>query len=210
MERLNWPEFKAYVDAHFLSPQFIDIHGTYFIKAFNGPFEIDCQIQKTTPAGSDQTDFETNYKMTKCNQNLPQKSEALSEPMGFTFEGERTHIGTLTNETKTFDYTCAVDKYITGVIVKGFGTDWQDYVKFSVHIPAGHAMNPTTGTGNEIEVEADEFASKWAVCDTPQHIEVYKARIYQGFIIRVTYTTVSTTAVNFWVNTFLHHRDNNA
>lgn len=197
---LDWTSFKAVVDSHILSIQYVDTNSQFYhLSAPYNNLTISCQVFKD--GGSDVTDFETNYKMTKCNLLIPAKTSALSEPNGFRFRGRRTHIGSLTNETKLFDYVFVEDLHMTGAMVKCLGTDWQDYIKFSIHIPVGHVMNPT-----ETEIEADAFSQQWAVSDDLQMIEVYKAKIYTGFIARAAYTTVSASEVNFWINLFLHKK----
>jgi hypothetical protein len=71
MLQIDWAEFKQFVDDHSLNIQYIEIHNSYLLKAYNGPFELDCQIPIVTPASLDQTDFETNYKPSS-NGNLTQ------------------------------------------------------------------------------------------------------------------------------------------
>jgi hypothetical protein len=57
---LNWSTFKSIVDANKLSYKYVDIDDYYWIKAYDGKFEFGCAIFKDS--GSDQTEFETNYK----------------------------------------------------------------------------------------------------------------------------------------------------
>jgi hypothetical protein len=57
----TWSEFKKFVDARYLSIQYIELYGNYHLKAIDGNFELDCIL----PIGvdnSDTTDFETHYK----------------------------------------------------------------------------------------------------------------------------------------------------
>jgi len=62
--KVDWDILKTFIDSKGLSPQFIELPGKYIIKTFDGPFELDCLIQKTDPVivGSEQEDFEDNYK----------------------------------------------------------------------------------------------------------------------------------------------------
>lgn len=60
--RVNWTEFKSFVDARKLSVQWIDLDEHYFLKALDGDFTLEHTIEKTSPASSDQTDFENNYQ----------------------------------------------------------------------------------------------------------------------------------------------------
>lgn len=72
MNQIDWADFKSFVDEHNINIQYVVLDNSYHMKAFNGPFELECQIYITDPASSDQTDFETNYKPT-ANGFLEQK-----------------------------------------------------------------------------------------------------------------------------------------
>jgi len=58
----NWTTLKNFVNAKGSSIQYLDDGSCYFLYAVDGGFTIQTIISKTTPASSDQTDFETNYK----------------------------------------------------------------------------------------------------------------------------------------------------
>jgi len=62
--RMNipWTSFKEVVTAKQLSIHYIDTYDSYYLTAYDNRFEIRCQIPKVSPASSDQSDFETNYK----------------------------------------------------------------------------------------------------------------------------------------------------
>lgn len=62
--KIDWSEFKIQVDARNLNIQFIELTAYYALKAFDGPFQLDCVLVKKDPATDDQTDFEDNYKAT--------------------------------------------------------------------------------------------------------------------------------------------------
>jgi hypothetical protein len=55
-----WSIFKNFISQRNLSIQWIDLDTQYWMKAFDGPFELECTVIKDS--GDDQTDFETNYK----------------------------------------------------------------------------------------------------------------------------------------------------
>lgn len=69
MLEVTWADLKAFVDARFLSIQWADISGRYYLRAYDGPFVLSLSMLKTSPASDDQTDFETNYK-TKGNASF--------------------------------------------------------------------------------------------------------------------------------------------
>lgn len=69
--QIDWADFKIYVDDHSLNIQHIVVDNTYMMKAFNGPFEVSCQIPIQDPANSDQSAFEASYK-ADSNKDLDQ------------------------------------------------------------------------------------------------------------------------------------------
>lgn len=60
--QLKWSEIKQFVDNRSVPLQFIELDEIYRLAAADGPFIVSASIKKTSPANSDQTDFETNYK----------------------------------------------------------------------------------------------------------------------------------------------------
>jgi len=200
MREVKYNDFASYISStnSHGKVRYIESNNSYYIYLSDKGVEISTEISSRQT--TDRTDFETNYKAL-ANQSLYTVVEALPAPAGFSFEGKKTHTNTATNETTTVDYTVPEERYLTGVMVKGFGTHWEDTAVFSIVMPANHAGNPT-----ENEITVNTFAPSWAISDDLQHLDIYRAKIPAGMLVRVEYTTASTTAVNFWVNTFLHER----
>lgn len=61
---VSWTEIKAFVTQRAVSIQWIEMNNRYWLKAFDGPFELEATISKSSSASDDQTDFETNFKST--------------------------------------------------------------------------------------------------------------------------------------------------
>lgn len=59
---VSWATIKAQVDAKNLALQYIDVDNKYFLKAFDGPFELSCIIPKAETPGEEQAEFEEDYK----------------------------------------------------------------------------------------------------------------------------------------------------
>ena len=57
---VSWTELKNFIDNRSLSCQYLDIGGKYYITAIDGLYALSCEMLKD--GGSDQTDFDTNYK----------------------------------------------------------------------------------------------------------------------------------------------------
>lgn len=62
MNYISWTEIKAFIDQRGLSAQFIETNSVYKIWALDGGLVLETTIKKAETPGSDQADFETNYK----------------------------------------------------------------------------------------------------------------------------------------------------
>lgn len=58
---LDWAAFKARQAAKNLSVQYVAADGWYDLWMVDGTVSIHCRLQQTSPAGEEQTDFETNF-----------------------------------------------------------------------------------------------------------------------------------------------------
>lgn len=65
---LAWSNFKSLSDSKGMKIQYQDYSNEYYLWALENGTTYICGITKTTPASSDQADFENNYK---ANSNLP-------------------------------------------------------------------------------------------------------------------------------------------
>lgn len=70
---VSWSIFKDFVNERSLSIQWIDLNDTYWCKAIDGNFNLECSVFKNT---SDATDFETNYK---DSGNKSPKTEVVTQ-----------------------------------------------------------------------------------------------------------------------------------
>lgn len=59
--RVDWATFKNFIDTRKLSPQFIEYENTYYVAAADNFFTLTTEIDKATPAGSAQSEFENDY-----------------------------------------------------------------------------------------------------------------------------------------------------
>lgn len=69
--KIEWSLFKQFVDSRSLSVQWIDLDKKYFLKAYDGVFSIESEVDKYPTDTTELTDFETNYKPLG-NQRLSQ------------------------------------------------------------------------------------------------------------------------------------------
>lgn len=197
---VSWAVFKDFVDSRGVSIQWVELDSTYYLKAFYGPFEVSTNIYKLEPEGSALLEFESSYKLYG-NKLVPNIHQALDEPNGFRFRGTRIVANSMQVGTTTVDYVVSEERYLTGAVVKAYGSGHFDYVEFKVVAPANHPV-----TGAPVEVVLDTFAPSWGISDDLQLIDLYKARIYAGLIIRIIYHNTASEAVDVWVNAFLHKK----
>lgn len=64
MKKLKWSNLKIFTDQRKLSLQYVEFDNYYHIIAVDGTLQFFCELAKVEPVleGSDQEDFETNYK----------------------------------------------------------------------------------------------------------------------------------------------------
>jgi hypothetical protein len=59
---ITWTELKTFLTDRNLAAHYIEFPNMYIITGLDGVLSFFCKLQKETPASSDQTDFETNFK----------------------------------------------------------------------------------------------------------------------------------------------------
>lgn len=85
--QVDWLEFKQFVDDRGLSVQWIDWKGSYWLRAFDSFFSIECVLKKQDPIpqGSGLEDFVNNYKNNgnkKLDEPVKQSSFTAKEENG--------------------------------------------------------------------------------------------------------------------------------
>ncbi len=196
MDAPTWAIFKTFVTTYSIPIQWIDLGTLYFLKAYQGPFDVDYYMPKD--GGSDQTDFETNYK---TNGNIPVPPPV--SPYSTNAYGTKNLYVTITGiqetliaGTNTITYTVPyIEALISGVTV--VNCEVLDIVSFSV-------LDSTTGTysgtanavlnqfGYNVNLPADQY----------EYQAPYTAVLHENMQIQLTYTSVSakTIGVNFILN----------
>lgn len=62
MVEVNWTALKNFVTTRGASIQWLDVNDNYYLRAFDGTFQVGMLLPKTDPASAEQIDFETNFK----------------------------------------------------------------------------------------------------------------------------------------------------
>lgn len=219
MIKVNWSDFKSFVDAKSISIQWFAFSNKYELRALDGPFIVSCQIdkQETAPNPSDQKDFEDNYKAAG-NQNAKTTVEipttkpvhlfALNE--GSTLRARLIGIQSVTatkNSTTDHDWKIpqlsyqAVNKasFMDGVQYYAKDAEVGDNLTFQV-IDIDNILGYGAGT------VLDEFGKDWYVMpDKEVTIRLYKASLIKDLYIRLKYTSIGTVNdVSLICNLFRH------
>jgi len=90
--RVEWDNFKSFVDDRRVSIQYVLIDDTYWLKAFDGLFALETTIyKKVTPdVGGPQEDFENNYlsasNATFTDGDGSQLSRNKMAPKGWSYQ----------------------------------------------------------------------------------------------------------------------------
>jgi len=195
---VTWAEFKNFVTQRNLSIQFVEMRGNYFMKAFDGFFNLECILSVGT-GDSDTTDFETNFK-TNGNKTQPQQIQAFSSktlPNGKKlYKREHGIQSNLTSGANTILYTIPY-AWVKIIGLELVGGELLDTVDFFV-------LDSTSGTysgvpnytlnqfGFNVNVAPDEYVN---VCN-------YDADLYYGMQVKIVYNSVSnkTVGINFNLN----------
>ena len=75
--KVDWNQFKQVLNAKSLSPQCIEKPNYYVLTMIDGPYELNCEIDKDPSDDSELVDFVTNY-LSKCNGIVSQQSSPFS------------------------------------------------------------------------------------------------------------------------------------
>lgn len=98
----TWTIFKSLISDKNLKLQELEVSSNYYLFAFDGPFSISCIIPKTTPAGTDQDDYEDNFQ-SQANQPITQRfiqntGDDVMEEFGVSHSFTATKTTTTTSD----------------------------------------------------------------------------------------------------------------
>lgn len=117
---------------------------------------------------------------------------ALPDPANFRFRGNATSWTTCSPGTTNLDLTMPEELYVDGGIVIVDGAHTGDYCVFQV-------VHPVTGV-------VEQFVNKWFVIPGTgkMDVNVYRAKVPAGLIIRIIYNNTGSTDVECGINLRLH------
>lgn len=195
----TWTNFKILLTTYSCNFFYVDLGTIYIIKLVHGPIEAHCEIVKSTPESTDQTDFETNYKAQGNAHPVASFSPAFSAK---TFEDKDLYKRitgiqeNLTIGANTITFTIAYPWVkITGIeIINGSALD---FVSMEV---LDSTTGQYSGTPNKI---LNQFGFTVNISENYyKYDSEYDADLYEGMQIQLTYTSTSakTIGINFLIN----------
>jgi hypothetical protein len=197
---VDWATIKSFAQARSISIQFVQTADTYYLFAIDGPAELCSQITISSPASSDQTDFETNFKpsgnKSQPIQVQPFSSKALpnGKKLFKRFTGTSfaltTGSNTLTWTQSTFPWT----KFVGLEIIGASAGDTCDLF----------VLDTATGTYSGVpNYPLNQFAYNANLpTEFYRHVSEYDADLYQNLQIQIVYRSVDakTIYINFDMN----------
>ena len=198
MIKVAWSELKNYADSGSFPIQYlVDKDDNYHIFCVNGTFQLKCIIAKESPASSDQSDFETNYK-PNANKNVSQTPTAFAYKDNFFFRGTGKKFNCPAGQTTQIklENTYAKAKFNGCSIMYGQDGDTCDL----------KVLDSTTGTYTTVpNYLLNQFGFDWNITSQPMRETLpYDADIFLGMQLVVEYTNNGNSDVEVAVNFYLH------
>ncbi len=114
MIKTSWTQVKNAVILNGITLQWVQDDNSYTIVTINGNYELQCTIPITDPAGSDQLDFETNYKiiptvkLSQVDTDGAGLARIKAAPTGWTYQQRGFDFQTSTLDSiMNFDFNKA-------------------------------------------------------------------------------------------------------
>lgn len=208
MEITSWSDFKALVTAKGLLIQYTQVDNYYSIYAPESPFLW--HISLIQDGGSDQIDFETNYKSTanapleyRSVDGLPKYASAMFvDNLSYWVDGTNGNLSISAGQSGYLRTNFSVPFKLNGVDIHWENANFGDCINFEIGM---YNNNDTSSENNFISLS--QFANQYRIMGTDTkmfQVDTVKtipptynnSNIY----IRTTYINVGSNAVNICVN----------
>jgi len=207
MIHITWSEFKNQLVLRKSTINYFDKLTYYRLVMNDGNFSAFTIIQKTSPANSDQTDFETNYKslITNNKQVIQQVALTLAEDnlnigiQAFSFTAPK-------NTTSSHDYLLNNSYLFRGIVYLSSDINLGDYVTIQlidIDNVLGNGVNYILGTPvSKAYMQSTTNSGPISMQDISA-VELPAAGLY----MRVNYTNTNViNTVTVYINMDLYTR----
>ena len=199
--KANWSDLKSFVTDRDISIQWTVNKGLYWLVAIDGNLEMTTQIPIVTPAisGSDQDDFEKNFKAVGNRSPHGNMVQVLGKDTLslLPFAGI---INPAANTTTDCDIPIPFMTVVKGGILFSQNAAIGDYIVVEV-IDKDNVLGQ--GASPENPLVLGQYVYKWyimpGVPNVLEDISISQA-LPQGLYFRFTYTSVGSTAPTVLVN----------
>lgn len=208
MERLEWTDFKQFVDATGAVISHVKLSDQYIVHATHASLVIYTKIDiegETAPVDSDQEDFETNY--------LPESNKSLVDSEGFPKQTQLAFASKTIGDKKlykrdtgvsyavsagsnTLDFSIPFNKMkVTGVEI--IGAELGDWCDFEVN------DTPTGAISTIPNLKLNQFGYKvYLAKDFYKRECQYDADVIKDMVVRVVYNSITTKTI--YINYIIH------
>ena len=138
---VSWTAFKPHASGKGFGMQYVDTGDNYSIWFVEDTIKYLCTIPKTTPAGTDQADFETNY-ITNVNKPVFIGEDTVINALAVRDTSD--HLSTVSDNRGAIPKTIVVYNSLNQNVLVQLQGDRDS--GFDVAMPVGSEFTVTTGT----------------------------------------------------------------
>lgn len=202
---VSWNEIKDFVDSRNVSLQWLDVGKSYILRAFDGAFSVSCTLRKIST--TEVTDFEANYKNQGKDNRHPtsQVTQTLAED-DLTLRAQGEKFTATNSSTSQHLYPCDLAYALNGGEFFASNAELGDSIKIDIY-----DKDNVLGYGTDFALPGSGFvgpdSKKWMIMPgtMQQIVDLSVSHLpAPGLYIRVCYTSVGATDVDFVINLRLY------
>lgn len=203
--KVAWSDLKAFATARGTPIQWIVIGSMYNIAAIDGPMEVTCviPIKIPTPVGSDQADFETNYKSSGNGSPRSNIVQVLGkDTLTLTPFGAYSGTNLKANSISTWDVTLPQTMTLKGAEMYSPDAvlgDWCSVEVIDMANIVGAGGTPDNPTVLGVYVLSWYMAP--GMWNRIEDVSISQP-LPQGVTLRITYTSTGSVAPHAILNFF--------
>lgn len=174
---VSWSQLKSFLDDRGIKAQYVEFSHLYVVVGIDGPFSFSTKVHKSSPAGTDQTDFETNYKPAGNVKISPVDAD-----------GAQLSRGKITKSG--WHFQCHSVEFTTSLLSSVYNSDKTETDLGFTSIKYYNSSDVELVAGTQAELDSN-CVKTVITLELDQDIEVIGGVIYQG--------TEPSSDVRLWV-----------